>query len=273
MKQIPESYLSGTFTSGHGDGATVHLHFSDATAAEKWFNNLTGEAHPAREWVGLTDADKTVLWANHGMFDDQMDAIEAMLREKNAGQPAADDKAGGEVATYSGADENPPVFGRRWSLARDGFGLQRDDADGAYVDIDDALSVLHHWQSNARPQPQSEVAGAARVLEWMRDPKRKPAQLAFTAGAERQAAYWIEIAQAEEAHASGGWQPIETAPKDGTPVLVFVDGKMTCAAFDSELLKEWEICVPSQGHRESDCVLPTHWMPLPAVPKPEKDEL
>lgn len=49
----------------------------------------------------------------------------------------------GETIPFSGADENPPVFGRRWSLAADGFGLQRDDLNGRYVDIDDALSVLH----------------------------------------------------------------------------------------------------------------------------------
>lgn len=43
----------------------------------------------------------------------------------------------------------------------------------------------------------TEIADASRVLEWMRAPNRKPAQLAFTHGPERQAAYWIEIAQAE----------------------------------------------------------------------------
>ena len=43
----------------------------------------------------------------------------------------------------------------------------------------------------------TEIVDARRVLEWMRDPNRKPAQLAFTHGPERQAAYWIEIAQSE----------------------------------------------------------------------------
>ena len=42
----------------------------------------------------------------------------------------------------SGAEESAPVFARRWKLADDGFGLQRDDS-GNYVHIDDALSVLH----------------------------------------------------------------------------------------------------------------------------------
>jgi len=54
-----------------------------------------------------------------------------------------------EPIPYSGADESPPVFGRRWKLATDGFGLQRDDVDGNYVHIDDAISVLH--QSAAQP--------------------------------------------------------------------------------------------------------------------------
>lgn len=43
---------------------------------------------------------------------------------------------------------------------------------------------------------QSRECDPARVLEWMHSDDRKPANLAFTAGPERQAAYWIEIGQA-----------------------------------------------------------------------------
>ena len=46
-------------------------------------------------------------------------------------------------ALYNGADGTPPIFGRRWRLARDGFGLQRDDESGNYVQIDDAVSTMH----------------------------------------------------------------------------------------------------------------------------------
>lgn len=63
---------------------------------------------------------------------------------------------------YSGAGETPPVFGRRWKLAADGFGLQRDDADGQYVHIDDALSVLHQWQAAPAAQP----AQASKLPEF-----------------------------------------------------------------------------------------------------------
>lgn len=45
-----------------------------------------------------------------------------------------------------------------------------------------------------------------RVLAWLKDPKRKPAHLAFTEGDERQAAYLIEEAERPlSKHADEGW--------------------------------------------------------------------
>lgn len=41
-------------------------------------------------------------------------------------------------------------------------------------------------------------ADAARVVEWATSTPRKAAALTFTAGPERQAAYWIEWAEAKE---------------------------------------------------------------------------
>lgn len=35
------------------------------------------------------------------------------------------------------------LFERRWALASDGFGLQRDDNNGNYIHIDDAIETLH----------------------------------------------------------------------------------------------------------------------------------
>jgi len=65
------------------------------------------------------------------------------------------------------------------------------------------------------------------------------------------------------------WQPIETAPHDGTRVLVFAEGKMTCAYFDlpCAFAGTWELSVPSDGYVDSNEVFPTHWMPLPDAPK------
>ena len=60
------------------------------------------------------------------------------------------------------------------------------------------------------------------------------------------------------------WQPIETAPKDGTSVIIFVDGLQIVAFWGCT---GWELNAPlfelfyPEIYGE-----PTHWMPLPAPP-------
>ena len=62
------------------------------------------------------------------------------------------------------------------------------------------------------------------------------------------------------------WQPIETAPRDGTEVIVFTGGGVVTAwhsvntgmwPHDCEFTEDGEAC---------NVGLPTHWMPLPAPP-------
>jgi len=53
------------------------------------------------------------------------------------------------------------------------------------------------------------------------------------------------------------WQPIETAPKDGTTILVFHNGSMWTVLWSD--VQEW--------HDANDYgYTPTHWMPLPKPP-------
>ena len=61
------------------------------------------------------------------------------------------------------------------------------------------------------------------------------------------------------------WQPIETAPLDGTIVLVVDDGGVYTASFSS--LSGWTLDTSPQvgGH-------PTHWMPLPELPSKGKKD-
>ena len=77
---------------------------------------------------------------------------------------------------YSGADETPPVFGRRWKLARDGFGLQRDDAEGNYVHIDDALSVMHQAIAAA---VADESEGCAMLCDEVVNPEPEYDQMGY----------------------------------------------------------------------------------------------
>lgn len=79
------------------------------------------------------------------------------------------------------------------------------------------------------------------------------------------------------------WQPIETAPRDGTAVLVMRDiwpgtksGRAEeCNGHNTYVAEWWAdehdgagawICYMNAFH-ESECPIePTHWMPLPAPP-------
>lgn len=71
------------------------------------------------------------------------------------------------------------------------------------------------------------------------------------------------------------WQPIETAPKDGTHILLHVDGSVIEGwwyqpNYDGGVA-DWNVeSVPSHGcgccsEENPD---PIAWMPLPAAPKP-----
>lgn len=83
--------------------------------------------------------------------------------------------------------------------------------------------------------------------------------------------------------AGGGWQPIETAPRDGTAVLVIraiwpglpVGHAQECNGHNTYVAQWWGdkyggrwVCYMDLI-QDPDCPIdPTHWMPLPASPKP-----
>lgn len=79
-----------------------------------------------------------------------------------------------------------------------------------------------------------------------------------------------------------GWQPIETAPKDGSYIVA---GKFTDQALGwvrhSRWITEVEICdlegwgeasdfiaAWTSGNDDGEPCYPTHWMPLPTPPAP-----
>ena len=69
------------------------------------------------------------------------------------------------------------------------------------------------------------------------------------------------------------WHPIETAPKDGTEILVYAYVSHWCkqdrqiaviARFDGYVWNSNLCCEPT--------IKPTHWMPLPVPPKESKED-
>ena len=80
------------------------------------------------------------------------------------------------------------------------------------------------------------------------------------------------------------WQPIETAPRDGTAILLFIpDGYTLCGLTDGVVIGHWSAAdLPADAPEHDDnwyqlnqdggfpCdILPTHWMPLPEPPGKE----
>ncbi len=63
------------------------------------------------------------------------------------------------------------------------------------------------------------------------------------------------------------WRPINTAPEDGSTVLIFVDGHVMVAAY---IDGRWSPLVAGQPVRDAPADVltgkPTHWRPLPPPP-------
>ena len=69
-----------------------------------------------------------------------------------------------------------------------------------------------------------------------------------------------------------GWQPIETAPKDGSNILLLRGGRCVVGYWDTDKYAKrpkpyWSHdCERIFGTREAKSNPPSHWMPLPAAP-------
>jgi len=74
------------------------------------------------------------------------------------------------------------------------------------------------------------------------------------------------------------WQPIETAPRDGTPILVFggeftpsvdpprpVESAVKCERSIEDGVLRYFVC--DTDYYSAEVVGPTHWQPLPQPPK------
>ena len=68
----------------------------------------------------------------------------------------------------------------------------------------------------------------------------------------------------------GRWQPIETAPKDGTRIIVVSEtGSVWCGVYWEKRPRAGERWTSFIGPLRFD---PTHWMPLPKAPAMQEDK-
>lgn len=59
------------------------------------------------------------------------------------------------------------------------------------------------------------------------------------------------------------WQPIETAPKDGTCILVFDTAHRITISYNCNFDTNWSVMWDNTRTE----INPTHWMPLPKPPQ------
>jgi hypothetical protein len=78
------------------------------------------------------------------------------------------------------------------------------------------------------------------------------------------------VAELTRIRAARNWQPIETAPRDGTKILICdAEGEMAVVFFDVTAgpIFPWQFANTVGAYRDD---VPTHWMALPIPPAREE---
>ena len=114
----------------------------------------------ASDWVGLTEDEENALWESTVSDWELMKLTEKFLREKNAGKPAAADKAGGDepVEFWNAVDGWVPVPAESgdkpaaWVYPEFWEHLEKVGCGTAYRTEGDGRHPLF-----TRPQPQAQA--------------------------------------------------------------------------------------------------------------------
>ena len=119
------------------------------------------------------------------------------------------------------------------------------------------------------------IEAGARVYSPFAFDRNGPLAILARDEARKEVRAILEAAFAEQVV---GWHLIETAPKDGTPVLIAggtfevsnsMHGEITSVGVTIATFEKWEKLWRGDnagGHDEYYWHKPTHWMPLPAPP-------
>jgi hypothetical protein len=148
--------------------------------------------------------------------------------------------------------------------------LKRFEADPTINAVKDTTRLKPYFQANA--YPNGRYLGVSYIsfqgVSYLTKAQAADYLAALDSGFV--GTHW----QVPTAKAGGkpmsAWQPIETAPKDGTELLLHCEyGSLVLGAW-----QEWEeVTGPKEGwldNGEGFTLTPTHWMPLPAPPEAQE---
>ena len=119
-----------------------------------------------------------------------------------------------------------------------------------------------------------EIAAAKAMREWERGYVCQDINVRHNVG------WWIAQEAARRESQKDIWEPIQTAPKDGTPILARYEwqGESRLMVIRRHKEHPWWMADHDSYIKHDDSKDThrnfgfTHWMPLPNPPKPNKDE-
>jgi hypothetical protein len=160
--------------------------------------------------------------------------------------------------------------------------IVHDPEDGDYLswshtaDMGHGHTPLYKLETLPREPGESELREALEQWDHFQPYITTP-QIVTLANEMAEA---IRGAISRHAQDAEGWRPIETAPKDGTVVLLYrplaertLDPVMTIRKTTANPRHCWPATIPEGADglnfTEGSCFA-THWMPIPAAPRTEK---
>jgi hypothetical protein len=218
-------------------------------------NTTTGIALDLTKLEALARAATPGPWHNHPISDDDCYTVGLSVHAEAAKYPLIDEDhmPGMKDAEFIAA-ANPETVLQLIELARKASGSDYV-LEQAAAACEAKIANATDWDSSYWDQAVSQCASAVRALKW------------------RQASWSDGTAAA----GTGGWQPMSTAPKDGTMVRLLVnfsdnateDTSEPCVTigannFDHDGIDEWKF---AGWDWQQDCFTegagaPVHWMPM-----------
>lgn len=183
------------------------------------------------------------------MDDKEIDAFMRLLMKKptRSLEPVKNEYLK-EIAAHYSAMET------QLSLANSGLEDMRNAKDSTYEELQKALKRMHEAEAD------NSIIGTA-ILEALKIIADDRADELTQLRAEHQAA----LARIAALEGEKEWKPIETAPKDGNDIILFIPSERWCRVHSGRFTDDaWRLSINNRLGRFN----PTHWQPLPLPPQP-----